>query len=198
MLWVLQKSYTYFCVENNFYIHLSLEVDIKDRISLIEIQIYLLYKELYLEAVSKNVQRTVSGNCIKKMFEHPHAMSCKYTNIGALTNLLPWLLKCRAACRVWLFSLLHPESPDEYSFLYDHTSLWGQSCTVHRCEDGAHNSPCIYNFWKRCSSFVVFVDAAFLQGLFRFKIRRRIVVFFTTFLLMFILRYTTTWALKLP
>lgn len=113
------------------------------------------------------------------MFEHPHAMSCKYTNIGALTNLLPWLLKCRAACRVWLFSLLHPESPDEYSFLYDHTSLWGQGCPAQftGVRMGLTTHLASITSERGVPPLYFFVDAAFLQGLFRFKIRRRIVVF---------------------
>lgn len=100
-------------------------------------------------------------------------MSCEYKNIGALTSLLLSLLKCRAACKECdcvpfctkkLLTNIHfcmttPVSEDRV--VLHSSQVWGRGSTTHLTSITS----------ERGFLLCIFVDVAFLEGLFRFKIR---------------------------
>lgn len=106
-------------------------------------------------------------------------MNCKYTYIGILNNLLPWLFKCRTACTEYdcvpfctqkLLMNIHfcmTTTVFEGRVVLHSSQVWGWGSTTHLASITSERGvPPLY-----------FCETAFLQGLLKFKIRRRIVGF---------------------
>lgn len=115
-------------------------------------------------------------NCIcdlyTKIFGYPHAMSSEYSNRDSLINLLPWLSECRAGCKECdRVPLCTQKLLMNCHFCMTTTIMEGRM-KLHGPQVQGWGSMTHLELKSITFFLCNFVAATFLQGLFRFKVRR--------------------------